>query len=244
MWHIISFPVYAYTQAISRCDTGFTMSVVPFDQDATVFMGRMVMEVMKAVVFGLILSLTVGPVAILVLNNGIHHGYASAIRSAIGAAFADYCYALICFSAGALLIGKMMNYHYQIILLSSWVLIFIGFYMMYSALKNTRLLARAHQPCQKLNFRSAFTLTIANPVAIIALSAFIGHSEKPLNIPFAFQLAGAVFVGSLIIQCILAVTGSVLKDDNDTVTFPFYLQLCGGLAICLFGVNNFVELVS
>lgn len=202
------------------------------------------MEVMKAIIFGLILSLTVGPVAILVLNNGIHHGYAAAIKSAFGAAFAGYCYALISFIASALLISNLDHYHYQIILLSSWVLIFMGFYMMYSALKNTRLLARAHQPCQKLDFQTAFSLTLANPIAIIALSAFIGHSAEPLDIHFALQLAGAVFIGSLIMQCILAVSGSVLKDDDDTVTFPFYLQLFGGLAICLFGINNFVELAG
>ncbi|WP_273859261.1 LysE family translocator [Photobacterium sp. GSS17] len=206
------------------------------------------MEVMKAVLFGLILSLTVGPIAILVLGNGIHHGYVTAMRSAIGAALADYCYALISFITGTLLISQLDAYHYQIILLSSWVLIFMGFYMMYSALKNTRLLANVHHPGKKLGFRSTFFLTLANPVALIALSAFIGHSIDQLNLLFAMQLAGAVFVGSLIIQCILAISGAVsrstLMDDDEVITFPFYLQVLGGLVICLFGVSNFVDLAG
>ncbi|MDV5169178.1 LysE family transporter [Photobacterium rosenbergii] len=201
------------------------------------------MEVMKAILFGIILSLTVGPIAILVLNNGMHHGYMAAVRSAAGAALADYCYALVSFVTGSLLISKLDQYHYQIILLSSWVLIFMGFYMMFNAMKNTKLLARVHRPTKKLGFRSAFYLTLANPIAIIALSAFIGHSTEQVDLLFAMQLAGAVFVGSLIVQCLLAISGFALKDD-DSITFPFYLQLLGGLLICLFGVNNFIELAG
>ncbi|GHA36697.1 hypothetical protein GCM10007086_07400 [Photobacterium aphoticum] len=202
------------------------------------------MEVMKAIFFGLILSLTVGPVAILVLNNGLHHGYLAAMKSAIGAAFGDYCYAIVSFTLGVVLINQFPQYHFQIILLSSWVLIFMGFYMMWNALKNAKLLARVHRPNKKMGFRSAFYLTLANPIALIGLSAFIGHSVEQLHVWVAVQLAGAVFIGSLFIQCLLAISGSVLKDDDDAVTFPFYLQILGGLLMCLFGVHNFVELAG
>ncbi|MGF1688656.1 LysE family transporter [Photobacterium japonica] len=202
------------------------------------------MEVMKAIFFGLVLSLTVGPVAILVLNNGLHHGYLAAIKSAIGAAFGDYCYALLSFTAGVMLINKLPEYHFQIILLSSWVLIIMGFYMMWNALKNAKLLARVHCPNKKMGFRSAFFLTLANPIAMIGLAAFIGHSVEQLQVRLAIQLAGAVFIGSLLIQCLLAISGSALKDDDNIVTFPFYLQILGGLLMCLFGVYNFVELAG
>lgn len=80
------------------------------------------MEVMKAFIFGFILSLSIGPIAILVLNNGIQHGYTVAVRSAIGAALADYCYALISFIVGTWIITSFSEYHYQIIFLSSWYL--------------------------------------------------------------------------------------------------------------------------
>lgn len=202
------------------------------------------MEVMKAFIFGFILSLSIGPIAILVLNNGIQHGYTVAVRSAIGAALADYCYALISFIVGTWIIISFTDYHYQIILLSSWVLIFVGFYMMFGALQNTRLLANFSQPTRKLGFRAAFYLTLANPIAVIALSAFIGHATDHVDLLFSLQLAGAIFTGSLVIQCILAISGSFFKDHFDTLTFPFYLQLLGGLLICLFGVYNFVELAK
>lgn len=202
------------------------------------------MEVMKAFVFGFILSLSIGPIAILVLNNGIQHGYTVAVRSAIGAALADYCYAVISFMAGTWIITSFTEYHYQIILLSSWVLIFVGFYMMFGALQNTKLLANFDRPTRKLGFRAAFYLTLANPIAVIALSAFIGHSTSHANPLFALQLAGAIFTGSLLIQCLLAIFGSAYKSHFETLTFPFYLQLLGGLMICLFGVYNFVELAK
>lgn len=202
------------------------------------------MEVMKAFFFGLLLSLSIGPIAILVLNNGIQHGYTVAVRSAIGAALADYCYALLSFLVGTWLITAFSAYHFQIILLSSWVLIFVGFYMMYSALRNTRLLANFHQPTRKLGFRAAFYLTLANPIAVIALSAFIGHATMEVDMLLALQLAGAIFTGSLVIQCLLAIFGSAYREHFDTLTFPFYLQLLGGLMICLFGVYNFVELAK
>lgn len=202
------------------------------------------MEVMKAFIFGFILSLSIGPIAILVLNNGIQHGYTVAVRSAIGAALADYCYALISFVAGTWIITSFSEYHYQIIFLSSWVLIFVGFHMMFGALQNTKLLANFNRPTRKLGFRATFYLTLANPVAVIALSAFIGHSTNNVDLLFALQLAGAIFTGSLLIQCLLAILGSAFKDRFETLTFPFYLQLFGGLLICLFGVYNFVELAK
>ncbi len=202
------------------------------------------MEVMKAFIFGFILSLSIGPIAILVLNNGIQHGYTVAVRSAIGAALADYCYALISFIVGTWIITSFSEYHYQIIFLSSWVLIFVGFHMMFGALQNTKLLANFNRPTRKLGFRATFYLTLANPVAVIALSAFIGHSTNNVDLLFALQLAGAIFTGSLLIQCLLAILGSAFKDRFETLTFPFYLQLFGGLLICLFGVYNFVELAK
>jgi len=202
------------------------------------------MEVMKAFIFGFILSLSIGPIAILVLNNGIQHGYTVAVRSAIGAALADYCYALISFVVGTWIITSFSEYHYQIIFLSSWVLIFVGFHMMFGALQNTKLLANFNRPTRKLGFRATFYLTLANPVAVIALSAFIGHSTNNVDLLFALQLAGAIFTGSLLIQCLLAILGSAFKDRFETLTFPFYLQLFGGLLICLFGVYNFVELAK
>ncbi|MCW8327675.1 LysE family transporter [Photobacterium sp. SDRW27] len=202
------------------------------------------MEVVKAFLFGLILSLSIGPIAILILNNGIQHGYTVAVRSAIGAALADYCYALVSFMIGTWIITTFAQFHYQIILLSSWVLIFAGFYMMFGALQNTKLLANFKRPTKKLGFRATFYLTMANPIAVIALSAFIGHSTSHLDLLFALQLAGAIFMGSLLIQCVLAISGSIFKSHFETLTFPFYLQLLGGLMICLFGVYNFVELAN
>ncbi|WP_160175115.1 hypothetical protein, partial [Photobacterium sanctipauli] len=172
------------------------------------------------------------------------HGYMAAVRSAVGAAAADYFYALISFIVGTLIINNMANYQYQIILMSSWVLIIMGFYVMYNALKNTKLLANVYRKKKKLGFRSTFYITLANPIAIIALSAFIGHSAEQLDLFFALQLAGAIFIGSLIIQCILAVSGCAMKNEYDAITFPFYLQLLGGLAICLFGTYNFVEIAN
>ncbi|MGR5143250.1 hypothetical protein ACQKPX_16400 [Photobacterium sp. DNB23_23_1] len=70
-----------------------------------------------------------------------------------------------------------------------------------------------------------------------------GHSTEQVDLIFAMQLAGAIFLGSLIVQCLLALSGFAFKDD-DSITFPFYLQLLGGLLICLFGVNNFIELAG
>ncbi|MCQ1060773.1 hypothetical protein NHN17_22260 [Photobacterium sp. ZSDE20] len=49
-----------------------------------------------------------------------------------------------------------------------------------------------------------------------------GHSTEQVDLIFAMQLAGAIFLGSLIVQCLLALSGFAFKDD-DSITFPFYL---------------------
>ena len=63
--------------------------------------------------FGLSLALAIGPIAILIINQSVNCGTFTGILSGLGAALADFTYALVTFTFGAYLerqIGENNEY--------------------------------------------------------------------------------------------------------------------------------------
>ena len=68
----------------------------------------------KAFVFGVIVSGTVGPIALLIFGTGARQGLAAGSVAAFGAAFADFLYALAAFLLGALILPFLAGNRFAI----------------------------------------------------------------------------------------------------------------------------------
>ena len=193
-------------------------------------------DLLKAFSFGVTIAISVGPIALLIINNGIRYGYSAAIRSALGAATADGVFACIAFTFGIIILSLLSEYQSIIKMASSFVLIGFGLYMLSGlVLQSSGDSLLDDQPVLG-GFKATFLLTIINPLTIIAFTAFIGQISEVRDYAFSFLAALIIFLGSLIVQLGFAVFGVFLKRFLNDQKHINYLQILSGVGITSFGL--------
>ena len=84
------------------------------------------MDELRAFLFGITVAIAIGPIAILILNIGINHGFWLATRCAVGAASADFTYSVIALGIGTVLVAALNEYAIVFRAIASSVLIALG----------------------------------------------------------------------------------------------------------------------
>lgn len=193
-------------------------------------------DLLKAFGFGATIAISVGPIALLIINNGIKYGYPTAIRSALGAATADGIFACIAFTFGIIILSLLSEYQSIIKAASSYVLIGFGLYMLRGLLPQSRCDSLLDDIPVVGGFKATFLLTIINPLTIIAFTAFIGQISEVRGYVFSLLAALILFLGSLIVQLGFAVFGVFLKRFLNDQKHIHYLQILSGVGIASFGI--------
>ncbi|WP_353254819.1 LysE family transporter, partial [Burkholderia anthina] len=93
---------------------------------------------MSDFLFGLMIALSVGPVALMIAHYGMRAGTASGVRAAVGVASADGCYAVLAFTIGAMLAGTLASHLSLFRFVGACVLLAMGARMMWQALRDRR----------------------------------------------------------------------------------------------------------
>ncbi|MFQ5511361.1 MAG: LysE family translocator [Candidatus Krumholzibacteriia bacterium] len=196
------------------------------------------MEALKAFLFGIAVAIAIGPIAILVITNGITHGFAAAMRSAGGAASADLTFSLVAFSIGAQL-NRVLDEHQALFaLLSSVVLILFGLWMIRNAgFRNPAGVPdAAARSARVFGYWPTYGLTAANPLTIVAFMGFAGQASYAGAWYEIAYFSFFVFLGSLLVQTMLALFSSSLRSILKNPRIVAYLNLAGGAAIATFGI--------
>ncbi len=190
-------------------------------------------ELLAPFLFGISLAISVGPIALLILFNGVCHGRLIATRSALGAASGDFIYALAAFGLGGMIVSLLEQYRTALSTGSSIVLLLLGAYLCWGALKTGTPQAATQKP---VGYRGTLALTLLNPLTILAFSAFIGQQLGSYSVLQIISMAAALFCGSLLMQLLFAFGGAGLQRLCNRVWFTRSLQLLSGVAIAAFGV--------
>ncbi|WP_323120507.1 LysE family translocator [Burkholderia alba] len=164
---------------------------------------------MKDFLFGLMIALSVGPVALMIANYGIYAGLGQGVRAAFGVACADGCYAIAAFTIGAVLARGLAGHLALFRALGALVLLAMGARMLWRALANRRRALDGAAPALGARpFVSMFFITLANPLTILL---FYGYASSSA-LARAHWLTGAlcVFAGSLAGQLVFAFGGSAI----------------------------------
>jgi threonine/homoserine/homoserine lactone efflux protein len=196
------------------------------------------MEILKAFLFGLSLAISIGPIALLIINQSINCGLVNGVKCGFGAAIADYFYALIAFFGGHLVFGMLIANEKAIALVSSLVLVFFGARMAYQAVKKSHSSAPGTKPSSLVcrnPILSTFSLTVVNPLTVIVFAGLSGQYQS-LPPTMLILMATSLFIGSLIVQLVLALFGNRLTAVLSNPRTLVYLNLISGLAIIGFGI--------
>lgn len=81
---------------------------------------------MSDFLFGLMIALSVGPVALMIANHGMRAGTATGVRAAIGVAAADGCHAVVAFTIGAMLASTLASHLSLFRIVGALVLLAMG----------------------------------------------------------------------------------------------------------------------
>ncbi len=98
------------------------------------------MSYIQTFIFGITLGLSIGPIAILILNQSINCGFKNGAFCGIGAATADLTYAIIAFTSGSFLLPLLKSQTDNIPLVSAAILIVFSLWMIYTTFKKKILI--------------------------------------------------------------------------------------------------------
>ncbi|MBR8374197.1 LysE family transporter [Burkholderia cenocepacia] len=165
---------------------------------------------MNDFLFGLMIALSVGPVALMIASYGMRAGTATGVRAAIGVAAADGCYAVVAFTIGAMLASTLASHLSLFRIVGALVLLAMGARMLWQALRDRRRTLDGDVPTPPGDrpFISMFFVTLANPLTILL---FYGYATAAAGAHRHWLLGAAcVFAGSLVGQLVFAFGGGAI----------------------------------
>jgi len=198
---------------------------------------------LKGIVVGLLISIPVGPIAVLCIKRTLNEGKIHGIVSGLGAATADAIYGFIAVSS-LTFISKFLVKE-QI-----WLRLMGGFFLCYMGVRvfRSRLMQRStsgNGASHLSNYVSALLLTLANPATFLALAAVfagLGVVEIRVHHSSAGLLVGGVFIGSGLWWFILNSITGVFLGKLDYVRLA-RLNRISGIIITGFGLLVLLSLV-
>lgn len=189
---------------------------------------------LKSAAFGLAVAASIGPIALLIIGTAASRGLRPGCHAALGAALADLVYALLAFSAGALILPLLVAQATAIRIGAAAVLIGFSISMMLRSVA-----ARDGSPAAP---RAAgamlptFLLTLVNPLTLVVFAGFVPQLPLAGSLATAAWLALGLFLGSLSVQLALAFSGSLLGAALQGRGWQRSISLAGATGILLFGL--------
>lgn len=200
------------------------------------------MDALHAFAFGVSLAIAIGPIALLIINNGLNHGIGVAVRSGFGAAVADLVYSVIAFLVGARVVMALSAYQGVIHVLSGGLLIAIGAWLAYKMQPANTLRNFTSGPGRDpKGFRVTLLLTLANPLTLVIFLGFAAQLSLAGDSSTAIMLSLCVFLGSLLVQTALALFGASLGKWITDRRVINVLNFASAMAIIAFGVKGMLS---
>jgi threonine/homoserine/homoserine lactone efflux protein len=195
---------------------------------------------LHAFLFGLSLAIAIGPIALLIIYNGINHGARLAVQSGFGAATADFLYSLVAFLVGTRVVAMLNAYEREIHVLSGLALIGVGIWLGANAFRFGKVAQGTEAPTapEGAGFWATLLLTLANPLTLAIFLGFSGQLSLGGDNSTAVFLSFCVFLGSLAVQLMLALLGASLGKWITDRRAISVLNFLSALAIMAFGMRG------
>jgi threonine/homoserine/homoserine lactone efflux protein len=202
------------------------------------------MSFVKAILFGMALGFSIGPMAFLIIQRSITKGRSSAIATALGISLADFTFGILAFGVGASILPVIQSHTKALTIFSGVVLIGFATWMFLSALK----LYRSHERIQPpkttgRDLLSAYVLTMHNPLTIALFLGFVGQITDIHSIPDVLTLSLCLGFGSVIGQITIALGAATCRRLFERPRSVFIFNVISAACIAAFGVWSFLRLL-
>jgi threonine/homoserine/homoserine lactone efflux protein len=192
----------------------------------------------KALVFGVVVAGSIGPIALLIFGTAARRGFVPASYAALGAASADFIYAIAAFTVGALILPLLAAHEAPIRTGSALLLVGLGAWMLVSGVRSRD---EAAPPTRaSASFLPTFGLTLVNPMTLVFFAGFAPQLPVAGSTGAAAALALALFAGSLLVQLAYAGAGAALGTALPGERWQRALNLAAALGVLAFGLAGLV----
>lgn len=201
------------------------------------------MNALRALAFGFALAIAIGPIALLIIYNGINHGLPVAVRSGVGAATADLIYSLLAFAVGGGILAALTSHARLIRIGSALMLIGIGAWMAWRALRSRSSIefgANSRSSPLSPGFWTTLGLTLANPLTLVIFIGFAGQLSPGGDSLELLYYSACIFLGSLVVQMGLALLGASIAKWLANQRVIAVLNFGSGVAIAAFGLRGLI----
>jgi threonine/homoserine/homoserine lactone efflux protein len=199
--------------------------------------------ILKGMVIGFLISLPVGPIAVLCIHRTLNEGRIHGMVSGLGAATADIVYGFLAASGLSFTSNFLIKEQLWFRLLGGLFLCYMGIRLFHSKLIQKTV--SEDSTSYFSNYVSALLLTLSNPSTFLALAAIfasLGLTQTRVHHVSVGLLVGGVFIGSGLWWFILnSVTGVFLKK-LDYIKLA-WLNKISGIVIAVFGLLVLVSLI-
>ena len=200
------------------------------------------MDELRAFLFGATIAAAIGPIALLVIHNGMRHGLRAALASAAGVASADFLYAVFAFAAGSGLAALLERERRAFALIAGALLVAVGMWLAVGALRAPGG-GGGRDAAPRTGFGTTFLLTLSNPLTVVLFAAFSGQLALSANLPGALYFAAFIFAGSLPVQACYALFGAGVRRLAPDPRVMRALNLASGAGVALFGLYGIARAV-
>ena len=172
---------------------------------------------LKGLLVGVVIATPIGPVGVLCIRRTIFHGRLAGFVSGLGAASADAVFGIIAGFGLTFVSDLLLGYQEWLRLGGAGFLLYIG---VSAFLADPMKATRSQRDPDGLvaDYASAFALTIANPITILAFLAIfagIGFNGPEATLGRAVILVLGVWLGSLLCWAGLAAGAGILRLSFD-----------------------------
>lgn len=199
----------------------------------------------QSFLFGAGVAMSIGPIALLIANVAARRGIGAGVCSALGAAVADFVYALIAFLAGHSIAATIAEHSTAFNVAAGLALCCVGGTMLLNGLKRSDEVTEIRRADMSLRpFSSTFLLTLVNPMGIVIFAGFALTLPAVATAAEAALYAVCVFAGSLIVQILFAAAGSALGRALHRPGLLRRLSAASGLTIICFGSLPLIKFLA
>ena len=190
---------------------------------------------------GLALAIPVGPMAIMLINTTLEKGWRHGVAGASAMASIDFSYALVVFLLGHAVSSFFSTWGQLLSLIGAAILLALGFNTLwrnYKLMKNVTADVSAAKsgstPAKTyLLFAGATILNPPTALYFLGIAPSVAGVESTNFVWSAIIFAIGVFVGSVIWQQALALTGTTLRRFAQNKVRVFFGLIGGALIVAL-----------
>jgi len=201
---------------------------------------------LKAFVFGMTIAAAVGPIALLIVNYSLTHGLCQGLRSALGAAGADFSFALVAFLAGHGA-ARIVEARRFVEIAAGIGLVLFGTWLAVAALGRRMPVGPSVAAGDARRVRpllATYVLTLINPLTIVAFLGLAPQLPLGQSAWMAGGLAASLFAGSLVVQILFALAGAGIGRSVARPEVIRTLNVASGAGIALFGIAGLSRVVG